>query len=143
MAVSALGVAKLSANAKITSYLPGDASTAKFLTYVDMRDYLHFMAIADFTTLVGTGITLFELWVATDSVGTGATKVRAHALGSAPYAAGAQLALELITAELESVLAQGRWVAVKIQANNAGDVSNVTYIQHKPRFPASALTATA
>jgi hypothetical protein len=140
--VSAIATDKLRSNLKIDHYLSGDASTAKDIGWVDMRDYGRIMITALAAALTGTGITAFKILANSKSDGSGTdVEVKAHAVGSAPDAAGDYLVLECSAEEIRSLGADLRYVSANIDANNAGDNIAVTYIRAEPRFAQAGLTA--
>ena len=64
---------------------PADATAAVVVAWVDMRDFLNFMALATFAS--GTGLLTFRIMASEDSAGAGSPiEVKAHA---APTAADA------------------------------------------------------
>jgi len=143
---SAVSVSKLFSKAKITSYLSGNASTAKDITWVDMKDYEGFAVIATAAALTGVGVTVLTIVANSNSAGTGdEVVIKAHAVGTAPDAAGDMLVIECTAAEIAHLgRASGyalRYVSAKVTCASASDNIVVTYILHSPKFPQDALTA--
>lgn len=125
----------------IRSYLddPSDATTARYIAWVDMRDFDYFAAIAMLHS--GTGILTFKIFAATDSAGAGATLVKAHSDPTTADAAGDMVVLEVSAEQIRGVLSAARYVSVEMDNDASGDVNVVTYIRCASRHAYRALTA--
>lgn len=137
-----MAISKLASNLKVTSYLSGDASSAKDIGWVDMRDYTHILVTATAAALTGTGVTAMSIIANSDSAGGGTDVTLAtHAVGSAPDAAGDMLVLEAdMAVAAASTTADLRYVSVKLTCDNAADNIVVTYIRGGARFAQDELT---
>lgn len=127
---------------KVTSYLSGDASSAKDIEWVDMSGYGGIMITATAAALTGLGVTAFKILANPESDGGGTdVEIKAHAVGSAPDADGDMLVLECSAAELADLGDTLRYVSANITCANSSDNIVVTYIRHSPRFAQDGLTA--
>ncbi len=139
------GYVKDLANAKTTSFLPGDVSSATDVGWVDMKNYNGFRADVLLHTLAGTGITAF-LIIANEQSDGGGTDViiKTHAAPTTANAAGDRLVMECSADEIRQEGVQNnpptaRYVSVKVTANNSGDLTAVTYRQYGPKVATLAL----
>ena len=144
--VSSVATEKLTANLKVDQYLSGNASTAKDIGFVDMRDYSNIMVVSVAAALTGIGITVFQLVANSQADGNGdEVVVKQHAIGSAPDAAGDYLVLECSAEEIahlgEAAGYDLRYVSAKITCANASDRIVCTYIRAGARRPGAGLTA--
>ena len=118
----------------VTHYLSGNASTAKDMGWVDMRDYDAILITVHAAALTGNGVTVFSIIANADSAGgdTDAT-IKTHAVASAPDAAGDYLVLEASAAEIQgastSTTGALRYVSAAVTAANAADNIAVTYVR--------------
>jgi len=130
---------KLRSRLEIRNYLddPADATVVRKLTWVAMSE--NFLALLTFVS--GTAVVTFKIFAATDSSGTGAVVVRAHATPTTADAAGDQLVLEVSAEEVLAALPAATHVAVEVDNGAAGDINVVTYVRSGHRFIADGLTA--
>lgn len=132
---------KLLSELKVTHYLSGDATTPKDIAWVDMRDYDSILVTVLAAALTGAGVTVFKILANSASDGSGTdVEIKAHAVGSAPDAAGDYLVLEATAEEIGTAGAGLRYVTANIDAANAADQIAVTYIRRSNR-PQAGLTA--
>lgn len=103
---------------------PADATTAAYIAWVKMGK--RFLAKA--TLVSGTGVLTFKIFAASDSSGTGAVVVTAHATPTTADAAGDQLVLEVSDEQVLAVLAHASHVAVEMDCDAAGDIVAVDYL---------------
>ena len=132
-------------NIKQTFYLSGDATTEKDIAWVDMKDYDNILICAGAAALTGVGVTVFKIIANSESDGSGTdVEIKAHAVGSAPDAAGDYLFLEASAEEIgaASTTASGqlRYVSAAIDAANAADEIAVIYTRTNPKFAHDGLT---
>lgn len=139
---SAIATNKLRCEIAARTYIhdPADATTDVIIAWVDMRDFLNFMALCTFES--GTGVLTFRIMASESSTGAGSPiEVKAHAAPTAADAVNDQLALECSASELAELgIATGvdlRYVGVMLDCDAAGDICAVTYI----RTPAKVATA--
>ena len=118
---------------------PADATVARYIAWVDMRDFDYFAAVVMFQS--GTGVLTFKIFAATDSSGTSATEVKAHSAPTAADAAGDVLVLEVSAEQVRAVLSAARYVSVEMDNDASGDVNVVTYIRCASRHAYRGLTA--
>jgi len=91
---------------------------------------------------VGSGsVTQFDVIAATAADGTGATAVKAHALGSAPDAVGDHIWLEVDVEQIREVLSTATHVGVRVDLVTAGDECVVFFERLDPFYPVAGLTA--
>jgi len=143
--VSSVATQKLFSRMKIDQYLSGDASSAKDIGWVDLKDYEAFGVVAVAAALTGVGVTVFQIVANSESDGTGdEVIVKEHAVGTAPDAAGDYLVLECSAEEIAHLgEASGynlRYVSAKITAANGSDNIVLTYIRADARFKGADLT---
>lgn len=105
-----------------------DATVVTKLAWVPMGR--KFLALC--TVVVGAMVT-FKIFAATDSSGTGATVVKAHAAPTTADAVGDQLHLEVSDEEVLAALARATHVCVEVDMGSAGDIAAVTYIRELHR----------
>src|SRR3990167_9961861 len=84
---------------------PADATVARYIAWVDMRDFDYFAAVVMFQS--GTGVLTFKIFAATDSSGTSATEVKAHSAPTAADAAGGVVVLGVSAAHGPGVFLAG------------------------------------
>lgn len=146
---SAQASMKVSAKNKLVTKKLGDATGTLYPYWIDMRDCD--ALLIQLMIAVRTGaITAFEI-VASDAAdgSTNKTSIKAHALGSAPDAAGDNVFLECTAEEVkylgEAAGVKLRYVSAKVTCSNAADVTVVNYLvpDHCNRFPADQLTVDA
>lgn len=114
-----------------------DATVATKIAWVPMT-FQNFMALL--TVLAGAVVT-FKIFAATDSSGSNATVVKAHATPTTADALGDQLVLEVSAEEVLNALAHASHVSVEVDMNGATDTAAVTYIREGGRFTVDAQTA--
>ncbi len=90
---------------------------------------------------IGTSATTFDIAVATDSSGTGATAVITHAVGSEPNAVGDELFLEVSVENMRETLAAATHWSARISLATNTDEMVVTTIESDPQHPRTGLTA--
>lgn len=139
--VSAIAAQKLKSQLKVTQYLSGDASTAKAIAFVDMLGYGAILIGVLAAALTGAGVTAFKIVASTVSAGTNPVDVVAHAVGSAPDAAGDYLWLEVTEEQLKEVGTDLRYVSAVVDAAHASDNIAVTYIRGLAKNQGADLTA--
>lgn len=115
---------------------PADATVATKIAWVAMGR--RFLAKA--TLVSGTGILTFKIFAATDSSGTGATSVAAHADPTVADAAGDQVVLEVDDAQVLAALARASHVSVEMDCDATNDIVAVDYLI-EPYRQYDALTA--
>lgn len=113
-----------------------DATVATKIAWVPMGR--RFLAKA--TLVSGTGLLTFKIFAATDSSGTGATVVEAHADPTVADAAGDQVVLEVDSAQVLAALARATHVSVEMDCDHADDIVAVEYLV-EPHRAYTALTA--
>lgn len=120
-----------------------DGGTTK--RYVDLRDYEFFGVLAKPTVVAANGITLLEIVAATDSAGTNATVVLAHA-ASVTDSLDEYVWLEVTAAQVKEVGdAAGyalRYVAARLTMATNTDEAAVVYVRGGPKWAYQNLTAT-
>ena len=137
-----IGTHKLASKMKIKHYLSGNATTAKSIGWVDMSNYGRILITCCAAALTGLGVTAFKILANSASDGSGTSyEVKAHALSSAPDAAGDTVVLECSAEEIHTLGSNLRYVSANITTANAADNIVVTYIQADPRFASQGLTA--
>lgn len=123
-------------------------------SFIDVSGYNRAMCIAVRT--VGTGsVQDAALFVATATAGTGATKITSTATGSTEAtgslvaaagtigAAGAgMVVMEVDASDLDSTLANGRYLGAKLSLATATDEFALCWILTEPRYAEASLTAT-
>lgn len=138
---TAIATDKMTSNLAVTHYLSGDATTEKDIAWVDMRDYSHILVTAHAAALTGLGVTVFKIIANSESDGSGSdVEIKAHAVGSAPDAAGDYLVLEASAEEIGAAGTDLRYVSAAIDAANSADQIAVTYVR-MPIRPQDGLTA--
>lgn len=126
------------ATRKLHDFDPG-ATTVTAVEWRAIAGYREFLA--GLVRTVGTGATTFDIAVATDASGTGATQVVAHAVGSEPDAVEDQLWLECDVEQMREVLATATHWSPRISVA-AGTDEMIAYTEEaEPQFPRSGLTA--
>lgn len=103
---------------------PADATVATKVAWVAMGLRALFKA----TLVSGTGILTFKVFAATDSAGTGATEVVAHATPTVADAAGDQLVLEIDADQVRAALARATHVSVEIDCDANTDIVSIEYL---------------
>ncbi len=73
----------------------------------------------------------FEVIAATDADGTGATVVKAHALGSTPDAIGDTVWLEVDVKQIREVLATATHVGIRAEVTTATSQCTITIIEER------------
>lgn len=107
---------------------PADATVATKIAWVPMgRKFLALL------TVVANAVVTFKIFAATDSSGTGAVSVKAHATPTTADAAGDQLHLEVSDEEVLAALARATHVSVEVDMDNAAGQAAVTYIRELHR----------
>lgn len=101
-----------------------DATVATKIAWVPMGQ--SFLAKA--TLVSGTGLLTFKIFAATDSSGTGATVVAAHADPTVADAAGDQVVLEVDASQVLAALARATHVSVEMDCDHADDIVAVEYL---------------
>ena len=97
--------------------------------------------LAGFMRTIGTSAVTFDIAVATDSAGTGATQVVAHAVGSAPDAVEDQLYLECDVEQMREVLSTATHWSPRVSFATATDEGAVLTEESDPQNPRTGLTA--
>lgn len=134
---------KLSSTLVVRTYAddPADATVARKIAWVPMGK--NFLALA--TLISGTGVLTFKIFAATDSSGSNATSVKAHADPTVADAAGDQVVLEVSQEEVRAALAAATHVSVEMDNDANTDINAVTYVMEGAlgggRFAYSGLTA--
>lgn len=123
---------------KVDHFLSGNASSAKDMGWVDMRDYDAILITVHAAALTGNGVTAFKILANSESDGSGTdAEIKAHAVGSAPDADGDYLVLEASAEEIReaetAANAQLRYVSANITAANGSDNIAVTYVRRAKR----------
>lgn len=90
---------------------------------------------------IGTGATTFDIAVATDSSGTSATQVKAHAVGSEPDALEDQLWLECDVEQFREVLSTATHWSPRISVATATDEMAVVTVAGEAQYPRTGLTS--
>lgn len=121
----------LKARLAVRTYVhdPADATVATKIAWVPMGR--KFLALASLVS--GTGLLTFKIFAATDSSGTGATEVKAHADPTVADAAGDQVHLEVSDEEVLAKLARASHVSVEIDCDATNDIAAVTYVRELHR----------
>ena len=116
---------KLKSQLKCRTYQhdPADATVATKIAWVEMG--INFLALV---TVFANAVVTFKIFAATDSSGTGAVEVAAHAAPTTADAANDQLALEVSAEQVKAALAGATHVSVELDMDNAAGVAAVTYI---------------
>lgn len=115
---------------------------------VAMENYEYFGAGLMQTVIAGggTGTTLFDLVVCSDSAGTNATTVVSSGAIQAD-AVGDFVWLEMTAAQAKEVADAGSFtpthVGARVTSNNSGDEAVVVYVLAGPKYATKNLTATA
>lgn len=145
---SAIATNKLRCEIAARTYIhnPATATDDQAVAWVDMRDYLNFMALLIFVS--GTGTLTFRILASESSTGAGSPiEVKAHAAPTAADAEDDQLALECSSSELAELgISTGvdlRYVSVWVDADHADDIFAVTYIRTPAKVATSGLTPTS
>lgn len=97
--------------------------------------------LAGLVRTVGSSNTTFDIAVATDSSGTGAAQVKAHAVGSEPDAVEDQLWLEVDVEQMREVLAGATHWSPRISFATGTDEAVVYTEEAEPQYPRTGLTA--
>ena len=138
---SAQASEKLSSQIKVVHQLSGDASSAKDLGWVDMSNYRHVMILVTAAALTGVGVTAFKILANDESDGSGSdVEIKAHAVGTAPDAAGDTLMLECTAEEVRAAGEGYQYISANITAANAADNIVCTVILGDARFASDGLT---
>jgi hypothetical protein len=116
-----------------------NATTVTAVAWVPLALFSRFVAC--FFRTIGTSAVTFDIAVASDSSGTGAAAVKAHAVGSQPDAVGDQIFLEVSAEQCKEVLATGTHVSARVSFATNTDEGVVAYIRTDPRHQYSGLTA--
>ncbi len=109
----------------------------KCLPIAQFRSFL----AALFRSVGAGGVDAFNIIAATAADGTGATIVKAHALGSAPNAVGDHIFLEVTAEQIHEVLPTATHVGVSVELVTAGDEAVVYFERGDPLHARDALTA--
>lgn len=117
---------------------PADATVATKIAWVPMT-FQWFMALL--TLVSGTGVLTFKIFAATDSSGSNATEVKAHANPTVADAQGDQLVLEVLAEEVLAALPGATHVSVEVDMDANSDVAAVTYIRGGGRYSYEGQTA--
>lgn len=140
--VSAIATKNLSARLAVLHTISGDASSAKDLDWVDMRDFDQILCTVQAVALTGNGVTQFSILANPQSNGGGTDViVKQHAVGSAPDAVGDKLILEASAEEIRQLGETLRYVSINITTANSADSIIGTTIQSAGRFSHADLTA--
>lgn len=126
------------AQRKLHDFDPG-ATTVTAVEWREIKEFRRFLA--GFVRTIGTSAVTFDIAVATDSSGTGATQVVAHAVGSEPDAVEDQLYLECDADQIREVLANATHWSPRISFATATDEGVVLTEEAEPLFPRTGLTA--
>lgn len=151
---SAVTTVDLFANAAMISYDHDPGGTSALITSPDGGTTKRYVAIADYegfaalcmtsVSASSSGATLVDIVAATDSSGTNVTTIVSSGAVVAD-AVGDFVAVECTAAQIkecgDSAGVTFTHVGARITCSNAGDECVVTYIRHKPKYPASGLTA--
>lgn len=116
-----------------------DATTATAVEWREIKEFRRFLAA--FVRTVGASAVTFVIQAATDSSGTGATEVVAHAVGSEPDALEDQLYLECDAEQIRDALSGATHWSPVISFATATDEGVVLTEEAEPYFPRSGLTA--
>lgn len=132
---SSLTGSKLSANVRQRMYIhdPADATVATKVpaTWLSLAGVKAILAAAMVTS--AHAMVTFKLFVGTDSAGTGATEVVAHATPTVADAAGDVLYLDASIEQIKDVLPGATHYAVEIDMNNAAATASVTLTEDLDR----------
>lgn len=115
---------------------PADATVATKVAWVPMGQ--RFLAKA--TLVSGTGILTFKIFAATDSSGSDAIEVVAHANPTVADAQGDQLVLEVDAAQVQAALAGATHVSAEIDCDVSTDIVAIEYLM-EPYHQTNGLTA--
>jgi len=117
---------RLKSRFQIKTFFDDDATaaTARYIGWVEMGK--HFVAQVAFGA--GTGILTFKIFAASDSDGTDATVVLAHAAPTDADAANDRLTLEVSAEQVLAALATATHVSVELDNDANSDENAVTYI---------------
>lgn len=151
---TAVTTVDLFANAAILSYDHDPGGTSATITSPDGGTTKRVVAIADYQGFAVTsmtsvsasssGVTKLEIVGCTDSSGSNPTVVTDSGTVAAD-AVGDFVAVECTAAQVKEVGDTAgltlTHIAGRLTCSNAGDEAVVTYIRHKPKYPASGLTA--
>lgn len=142
---SAQNPEKLTSEICVTSALdnPADATVARNVTVLDMRDYEKLLVHLTFVS--GTGVLTFRLLASGSSTGADTpVLIRAHAAPTDADAAGDTLVLECTAEELAplatATCVHPRYVCVEVDNDHADDINSLVYIRAGGK-QADALTA--
>jgi 4-diphosphocytidyl-2C-methyl-D-erythritol kinase len=131
---SAQNPEKLSSEICVTSALdnPADATVARNVTVIDMRDYENLLVHCTFVS--GTGVLTFRLLASGSSTGADTpVLIRAHAAPTVADAAGDTLVLECTAEEMAalatSTCVHPRYVCVEMDNDHADDINSLVYIR--------------
>ncbi len=127
----------LRVNVALRTYLdnPANATVARNIAWVDMRDFARFMATVLFIS--GTGVLTFRVLASASADGSSPVEVKVHSTPTVADAAGDQLVLECSVDELNSLGTDLRYVSVELDCDHADDICAVTYLRTDPRFASS------
>ena len=103
-----------------------DATGATQIAWLPLKDFDWLLAAV--TLVSGTGLLTVKIVAATDSSGTGAVEVIAHADPTVADAAGDVVYLDVSAEQVKEVLAGATHVSVELACDAAADIAAVTYI---------------
>lgn len=129
----------------ITAYVddPADATVARYIGWVDMRDFAYFAATCVFYS--GTGVLTYKIFAAEDTSATNATEIKAHSTPTTADASGDLLVLEVSAEQIAAVgRAAGyalRYVSVQMDNDATNDINVIQYFRCASRHAYRGLTA--
>ena len=128
------------ATRKLHDFDPG-GTTVVAIEWRPIKEFRRFLAA--FVRTIGTSAVTFDIAVATDSSGTGAVAVIAHAVGSEPDAVEDQLYLECDAEQMREVLAASTHWSPRVSVATGTDEAVVLTEEADPtsRGPASPPTS--
>lgn len=97
--------------------------------------------LARFMRTIGTSAVTFDIAVASDSSGTGATAVITHGVASEPNAVGDEIFLECSVENMRETLSTATHWAPRVSVATGTDEGVVTTIEADPQHPRTGLTA--
>ena len=137
---------KFSENNKVLSYqVTADHTTDTDVAWVDASNFRKFTAMTTATLLTGAGVDKFLIEVAASSTGASSVVAATSLITAAPDAIGDMLFLEIDiddAAVALNLLSGGKiYVNVLLNAANASDDTQVTYILGEAKHKAAGLSA--